>query len=64
MRCSTSLRVKSKRLIIDVFDSHRLYKKTRVIIHANLAFSMFMGQIIFVFGIDVAPKVEFALFYM
>ena len=40
-----------------VFNLCRLYKKPRVIIHANLAFSMLVGQLIFVFGIDTAPKV-------
>ena len=42
-----------------VFNLHRLYKKPRVIIHANLVFSMLVGQLIFVFGIDTAPKVKF-----
>ena len=35
----------------------RLYKKPRVIIHANLAVSLLIGQLIFVSGVDTTPKV-------
>ena len=44
--------------------SFRLYKKPRVIIHANLAFSMLVGQLIFVFGIDITPKVRNILYFL
>ena len=43
-----------------MFTSYRLIKKARVIIHANLAISVFIGQVIFVFAIDIAPKVGIA----
>ena len=48
---------------MSVSNSDRLYKKARVIIHANLAFSMLIGQLIFVFGIDTAPKVRNLTFF-
>ncbi|XP_072025510.1 adhesion G-protein coupled receptor D1-like [Amphiura filiformis] len=34
----------------------RMYRKARVVIHANLAFSILIGQLTFVFGIDATPK--------
>ncbi|XP_072025650.1 adhesion G protein-coupled receptor L3-like [Amphiura filiformis] len=34
----------------------RMYRQPRVVIHANLAFSILIGQLIFVFGIDATPK--------
>ena len=46
-------------ILLIPFAIYRLYKITRIVIHANLALSLLIGQLIFVSGIDTKPKVDF-----
>ena len=53
--------MKRKNNNIYPFAIDRLYKKARIVIHANLALSILIGQLMFVAGIDTKPKVDFYL---
>ena len=44
-------------IIVKTINISRLLKKKRIIIHANLAFSLLMAQLIFVTGINADNKV-------
>ena len=42
----------------------RLLKKTRILIHANLAIALLLAQLVFVTGINAQQEVMYSLLYI